>query len=51
MIACENSGHSLSNDFPEVSKIVEAGATTKPNIDYELTRYACYWDRLKILKY
>ena len=51
MIACENSGHSLSNDFPEVRKIVEAGATTKPNKDYELTRYACYWDRLKILKY
>ncbi len=24
MIACENSGHSVSNDFPEVSKIVEA---------------------------
>ena len=42
MIACENSGHSVLNDFAEVSKIVEAGATTKPKIDYELTRYACY---------
>ena len=42
MIACENSGHSISNDFAEVSKIVEAGATTKPKKDYELTRYACY---------
>lgn len=42
MIACENSGHSVSNDFAEVSKIVEAGATTKPKKDYELTRYACY---------
>jgi len=30
MIACENSGHSVSNDFAEVSKIVEAGATSKP---------------------
>lgn len=30
MIACENSGHSVSNDFAGVSKIVEAGATTKP---------------------
>ncbi len=42
MIACENSGHSVSNDFTGVSKIVEAGATTKPKRDYELTRYACY---------
>ena len=30
MIACENSGHSISDDFPEVRKIVEAGATSKP---------------------
>ena len=30
MIACENSGHSITDDFAEVSKIVEAGATTKP---------------------
>ncbi len=29
MIACENSGHSVSDDFPEVRKIVEAGATSK----------------------
>ena len=28
MIACENSGHSVSNDFAEVSKIVEATATS-----------------------
>lgn len=42
MIACENSGHSISNDFAEVSKIVDAGATSKPIIDYELSRYACY---------
>ena len=42
MIACENSGHSASDDFAEVSKIVEAGATTKPTKDYELSRYACY---------
>ena len=39
MIACDNSGHSISNDFPEVRKIVEAGATSKPKTDYELTRY------------
>ena len=42
MIACENSGHNVLDDFAEVSKIVEAGATSKPIKDYELTRYACY---------
>ena len=42
MIACENSGHSVEDDFPEVRKIVEAGITSKPVKDYELTRYACY---------
>ena len=42
MISCENSGHSVIDDFPEVRKIVEAGATVKPKKDYELSRYACY---------
>ena len=42
MIACENSGHSVTDDFAEVSKIVEAGATNKTIKDYELSRYACY---------
>ncbi len=42
MIACENSGHDVKSDFPEVRKIVDAGATKKPVLDYELTRYACY---------
>ena len=42
MIACENSEHSVNDDFLEVSKIVKAGATSKPIIDYELSRYACY---------
>lgn len=42
MIACENSGQHVSNDFPEIRKIVEAGATSKPVLDYELFRYACY---------
>ena len=40
MIACENSGHIVENDFSEVRKIVEAGATSKPVLDYELSRYA-----------
>ena len=38
MIACENSGHEPTNDFPEVRKIVEAGATTKPKKDYEIKK-------------
>ena len=32
----------IPDDFPEVRKIVEAGVTTKPKKDYELSRYACY---------
>ena len=31
MIACENSGHDVSDDFAEVSKIVDAGASEKGN--------------------
>ena len=42
MIACSNSGHDVINDFVEVNKIVDAGATSKPVKDYELSRYACY---------
>ena len=42
MIACENSGHGVFDDFAEVSKIVDAGVTNKPIKDYELSRYACY---------
>ena len=38
MIARENSGHEIEYDFAEVSKIVEAGATSKSIKDYELTR-------------
>ena len=39
---CENSGHDIAHDFPEIRKIVEAGVTKKPVLDYELTRYVCY---------
>jgi len=42
ILACKNSGYQISDHFAEVSKIVEAGATTKPIIDFKLTRYACY---------
>ena len=41
-MACKNSGNNLDNDFPEVRKIVDAGALQKNIIDYELSRYACY---------
>ena len=42
MIACSNSGHDIVYDFVDVNKIVDAGATSKPIKDYELSRYACY---------
>lgn len=42
MLACETSRNQVSDDFPEVRKIVEAGATTKTILDYKLSRYACY---------
>jgi DNA-damage-inducible protein D len=42
ILACKNSGNEIFDHFAEVSKIVEAGATSKPVIDYRLTRYACY---------
>jgi DNA-damage-inducible protein D len=42
MLACTNSGYGIPDHFAEVSKIVEAGATSKPVIDFKLTRYACY---------
>ena len=41
-LACKNSGRNIEDDFPEVRKIVEAGATHKKVNDYELSRYACY---------
>ena len=41
-LSCENSGYAISDHFAEVSKIVEAGATSKPVVDFILTRYACY---------
>lgn len=41
-LACQNSGRNIEDDFPEVRKIIEAGALQKKVIDYELSRYACY---------
>lgn len=39
-LACQNSGRNIEDNFPEVRKIVEAGALQKKVIDYELSRYA-----------
>lgn len=41
-ISCKTSKNIISDDFVDVNKIVEAGATTKPIADTMLTRYACY---------
>ncbi|MCL2860624.1 MAG: DNA damage-inducible protein D [Oscillospiraceae bacterium] len=41
-LACKNSGFNIDDDFPDVRKIVEAGATQKEIVDFELSRYACY---------
>ena len=32
----------FTDDFPEVKKIVEGGVITKPQNDYDLSRYVCY---------
>ena len=43
MLACENSGRSVEECFPEVRKTSNMPkGGTKPMVDYELTRYACY---------
>ena len=42
MIACENAGHSILDQFPEVGNLVVGGVAPREKADYELTRYACY---------
>lgn len=39
---CENSNYPVSDHFVDVNKIVTAGATSKPIIDIQLSRYAAY---------
>lgn len=43
MLACSNSGYEVANHFPEARKMVAIGSGAKrEQIDYELSRYACY---------
>ena len=41
-IACSQSNNNINSHFGVNTKIVSAGKTTKPIIDYRLSRYACY---------
>ena len=41
-IACSQSNNNINSNFGVNPKIVPAGKTTKPIIDYKLSRYACY---------
>ena len=43
MVACENSGISASEHFPDIRKMIYMPKNaSKEIIDYKLTRYACY---------
>ena len=41
-VACTMSNNNVNNHFGVNTKIVGAGVTSKPIIDYKLSRYACY---------
>ena len=41
-VACSQSNNNINSHFGVYSKIVIADKTTKPIIDYKLSRYACY---------
>lgn len=41
-ITCSQSNNNINHHFGVNTKIVFAGTTTKPIIDYKLSRYACY---------
>ena len=41
-ISCSQSNNNINSHFGVNTKIVSAGASTKPIIDYKLSRYACY---------
>ena len=41
--ACENTGMSVTDHFPDVRKMVQIGSGAEKEVkDYKLTRYACY---------
>ena len=40
--SCSQSNNNINSNFGVNTKIVSAGKTTKPIIDYKLSRYACY---------
>jgi len=43
MLACKNSSYAISDHFVEVNKMVGIGSgAQRSQIDYKLTRYACY---------
>lgn len=43
MLACDNSGFSVPDHFPEVRKMVDLGSGSQRKIrDFMLSRYACY---------
>ena len=41
-IACDQSNNSINSNFGVNTKIVNTGVSTKPVLDYKLSRYACY---------
>jgi DNA-damage-inducible protein D len=42
-IACQTSGHTIADHFPDVRKMVDIGSgAERPVDDIALTRYACY---------
>ena len=42
-IACEKSNYNVLNHFTQVGKMVKIGSGAKrKQVDYELSRYACY---------
>lgn len=41
-VACSQSNNNINSHFGVNTKIVKAGISSKPVIDYKLSRYACY---------